>query len=426
MRQTIGEARARIRPSRPVRPERMGTEMTDLLHLCLYDPTDTIGDAVRTSISKSQNVLLAGEASKWETFKACVKQVGAEVLLVNLDTSEGLDLEPVERATHLWPSCSIIGISSHMDPPSIISAMRAGCSQFVCAPVEAEDLRQAIARIQATRFANISLSKKSKRVCVIGSSGGVGTTTIACNLAMELAHLSARRCALIDMNLELGDVGCVFDCTPKFSVADVCQTGVEIDCTLLRHAMHDLPCSVSVLTRPEKLEDAQNATPEGIQNMFTGLAEMFPYIVADLPRTFNARMSAAVRDADLILIVSQLGVSSIRNAERVYQGLLQMDVADENIQIVLNRCKSTFERISPDDVETHFGKPVFAMIPNDYHRVQNSLDVGHPIVADAPDAPARLAIQAIARKIACTEQVGELAASGGLLAKLWSRSRKSK
>jgi pilus assembly protein CpaE len=401
--------------------------MSEPLRVCLYDPSRNVSETVRECLLKVQNVLVLGDAANWEELKQEVRHGAADVVVALLDSNGSLDLEFVHRFTHFAPSCSIIGISAQIDPANIIAAMRAGCSQFVCAPVDAEDLRQALLRIQATRMVNTKGARGARRICVIGSSGGVGTTTVACNLAMELANLSNRRCALVDLNLELGDVGGVFDSRSKFSVADVCAEGVDIDCTVLTQALHELPGKVSLLTRPEKLEDAELATPGGVQGLLGTLAEMFPYVVVDLPRSFTPCTVAALRGACLVLIVSQLGVSSIRNAMRVYKELTRLNFDDDGIQIVLNRCNSTFERITADNVVDHFGKPVYAMIPNDYHRVQTSHDVGHPIVADAPDAPVRLAIQELARKIAPSEIAREkaVASSSGLLSKLLGRSRKT-
>jgi pilus assembly protein CpaE len=240
----------------------------------------------------------------------------------------------------------------------------------------------------------------SKRVCVIGSSGGSGATTVACNLAMELAHLSDRRTALVDMNLEFGDVACAFDCTPVYSVADVCHEGLQLDASMLAKAMHELPSNVSILARPERIEQVREITAEGVQAMFTVMSSLFPYVVVDLPRAADYLNASAVMDSDRILIVTQLTVPFLRNATRIHKCLLDMGADEGRIEIVLNRCKSVFERISPDDVESHFGRPLFAMIPNDYRRVQTALDFGHPIVADSPNTPARLAIQKMARLIA--------------------------
>jgi len=146
-----------------------------------------------------------------------------------------------------------------------------------------------------------------------------------------------------------------------------------------------------------------------------------------MPRTLDAINAAAIKQADYALIVTQLGVAFIRNATRMFDGLIRTGMPEDRVQIVLNRCNADHERIKPEEVESHFGQPVFAMIPNDYKRVQSALDLGHPIVADAPTSPARLAIQQLAKKLANDEDVEDAAKaeSSGLLSRLWRRSAKA-
>jgi pilus assembly protein CpaE len=394
--------------------------MSNTLRICLFDPNGQKGNEFRVPFGELSGAVVAAEPSDWDDLREWIKHSGVDVVVVNLDDEAGQGLEVVQRLGQLAQGCGIIGVSENSDPAHIISAMRAGCSQFVCWPVDPEDLSSAVERIRATRRV---ATASSKRICVVGSSGGAGATMVACNLALELGHLSDRHTALIDLNLEFGDVGCAFDCTPKFSVADVCKAGIEADRLLLGKAMHELPCNVSILPRPERIEEAREVTPDGVETLLRVVAELHPYIVVDLPRAFSFLSAAALRDADHVLIVTQLGVPFIRNASRIYQCLLEMGAEEERIDIILNRCKANFERISPEEVESHFGRPIFAMIPNDYRRVQTALDFGHPIMADSPSSPARVAIQEIARKIA-SDETGEKHStvdSGGLLGRFWRR-----
>ncbi|MCG3128570.1 MAG: hypothetical protein CHACPFDD_03459 [Phycisphaerae bacterium] len=316
------------------------------------------------------------------------------VCLVGTDGESGL--QTIRRIAEVAPAVGIIGVGSASDPEMIINAMRAGCSQFVRWPVERDDLLDAVERIRAVRLPSGS---PSKRIAVIGSSGGAGATTIACNLALELAHLTERKIALVDMNLEFGDVACAFDCKPKYSISDVCRDGVEIDRMVIETAINELPCNVALLTRPEKVEDARELMPDNIEQMLRVLEQMFPYVVCDLPRSLNLATGAVLSDVDRLLIVLQLSVPFIRNATRIYDALLSAGIAEDRVEFVVNRYSANFERITTEEVERHFNRPIFALIPNDYRRVVASRDLGHSLAADAPKSPARRAIQQMARRI---------------------------
>ena len=378
----------------------------------------------RAPFEETQNTLILGSFARWEELREWVSHGQVDIVAVNLDGNQDAALSVVDSIGHVGHGCGIIGVSSDLNPNFIIRAMRAGCNQFVSWPVDQGDLDSAMERIRATRMGAM---QGAKRICVIGSSGGAGATTIACNLAMELGHLTHRHCALVDLNLEFGDINCAFDCKPKFSVADICGEQIDLDRQMAEKAMHELPCNVSILARPESLSDAHGVTPDGVSRALRALAELYPFTVIDLPRAYSFLSAAALRNAERVLIITQLGVPFIRNATRIYECLLQMDTDEDRIEIVLNRCKANFERITPEEVETHFGRPVFALIPNDYRRVQTALDFGHPIVADAPNSPARVAIQEMARRLAGeVSDVGLPTASSGLFGKFWKKPAKSK
>jgi len=229
------------------------------------------------------------------------------------------------------------------------------------------------------------------------------------------------------MNLEFGDINCAFDCSPKYTIADVCCHGIDPDHMMIEKALHALPCNASILARPERIEQARDVAPEGVQAMLRILGETHPFVVVDLPRIFSFLSAAAVTDADSVLIVSQLSVPCIRNAARIYQCLAQMGAEEHDIEIVLNRCNASFERITEDEVSEHFKKPVVASIPTDYRSIQASLDLGHPVAAEARNSPARSAIQEMARKLSggTAERNAQQPNSGGLLGRFWKRSAKS-
>jgi len=380
--------------------------MSQELRLCLFDEDRASAESVLPAFEQIDGVTVVDVFSTWETLHAALVRGQIDIAVVNLDGAASLGV--VERIGKHSDEVPVLGISRNTDANFIIQAMRAGCAQFACAPVDIDDLKTALQRIKPVRH---RAAHTSRRICVVGSSGGAGATTISCNLAMELAHLTSRRTALVDMNLEFGDVCCAFDCVPKYSIADICNDQTELDEDTLAAALYELPCNIAVLGRPEQIEDARQVTPESVEQMLKMLSDLFAHVIVDMPRGYSFLATVAGSRAETVLIVSQLAVPCIRNATRIYESLVQMGVDEEKIQIVLNRHAADFERITIKDVEEHFRRPVFGVVPNDYQFVSAALDLGHPIGADAPASRARSAIQEVAQKLA-PESVKETTKSG--------------
>jgi pilus assembly protein CpaE len=397
--------------------------MADTLRACIFNAGADTSPPFREPFEQAPGVEIVQETREWDQLRGWVKDGGFDLVVINLDDADATGQNVVQQLARFAPGTSILGVSQHTDPAFIIGAMRAGCSQYVTWPIDAADLTDAIQRIAASKQTAVHTSK---RICVIGSSGGAGTTTIACNLAMEFGHISERRVALVDLNLEFGDVGCAFDCAPQYTIADICRDDVDIDHDVLETAVHNLDDDVALITRPESIEHAREVSPEGVQRMLEVMAELYPFVVVDLPRSFSFFSAAAVGQSDKVLIVTQLSVASIRNATRVLQLLRQLGTPDDHIEVIINRYKASYERIGTEEVASHFKRPVFATVPNDYRHVQSSLDLGQPVMTDAPNSPARLAIQEMARKIAGLtpeEKAAEPAGtSAGIFGKFWKRS----
>lgn len=395
--------------------------MSQVLRVCLYNRE--VQQPLHQPFQDFPNLQIVGQVANAGEMLDWIGRLNVDLAVVNLDSEGGFEV--VEQVRQVAPRCGVIGISRGAEPNQIIRAMRSGCNQYVRWPIETNDLREALDQVIAQVVPRVN---GSRRVCVLGASGGAGSTTVACNLAAELAGLAGSDCGLVDLNLELGDVGCLFDVSPLYSVADVCKENMELDGSVLGQAFHRLACHVAVLVRPSRLEEAYEVTAEGVSQMLSQARGLFPFVVVDLPRAFDPVVAAALSEADRVLIVSQLTVASIRNATRINEWLRKMGTPEPNIGVVLNRASAGVGHITIEDVEKHFNKPVFATIPNDYQHVQSLLDIGYSQTKEDSRNPVQMAIREIARKIGGDLVRPESAPedSAPLLKRFWRRKNAEK
>ena len=175
--------------------------------------------------------------------------------------------------------------------------------------------------------------------------------------------------------------------------------GKSIHRTILDKVLTDLPGNVALLARPTHIEQSHLITPEVILCALELLSATHENVVIDLPRQIDQCGLAALTRADIVLITCQLFVPSIRNTKRYLDALTQAGIAEERIEVVVNRSDSSGGRITTKDLEQLIGKPAYAIVPNDYHYVARSLDFGQPIASGHGNNPVRHAMRRMALKI---------------------------
>jgi len=371
--------------------------MNEDIKTCIYseNTNDDYGSALRTSLVRHPAIHILTEVHDQQGLIDCLDRLPVTLLVLDLDPKPSSALAVMEDASARFPSLAIVALSDNADPKLILSAMRAGCRQFITKPIDQDDLARALKPL--TRAAS-GQAKTERLICLLGSSGGCGVTTICANLAIELAQLAAEPCALVDLQLEFGSVATYFDLHPTHTIADLTTAPNEIDARITEQALTILPSKVAVLARPQRIEQVAQIDPERIAQILKILTHAHDAVIVDTPRRFDRVGITALEMANSVLLVLQLSVPSIRNAQRLYKGLVQYGMPPEKIHPVVNRFTRN-SPISPQDVEQHLNTSVFAVIPNDYQTVQAALDFGRPLLSDSPDSPVRKAIAKMAGRI---------------------------
>ncbi len=394
--------------------------MSNQLQVCLYNTDPEASAELRSHIDALNYVRLASEAGSPEDLVATLSDTPINLVFFHLDPSPAAVIQIIEEVSSRFPETAMIAISHESAPEAILAPIRAGCDQFVCEPIEHSDLAAAVGRVASKRLLT---QGKSRCICVAGATGGAGATSIACNLALEIAHLTEAKCALADLNLQFGDIAVNFDCEISYTFFHLAQAGADLDRAVMESVIKDLACNVSLLARPETIEQQANVTADTIHRTVELLTSMFESTVIDLPRRIDMCSFAAASQADIILIVCQLFVPSIRNAKRYHDALVQAGIPEERIEIVVNRVDSSGGRITQKDLEDLAKKPVFASIPNDYQFVARSLDFGRPIASLERNNAVRSAIRKMAQRIVSdpSAKVDKDGARRGFLSRLLSK-----
>src|SRR5687768_11990613 len=186
--------------------------MKEVQRIAIVDPSDATREPLRNLLLGVESVWLEAECSRYEFFIDVAKQSTPDLVVVALDADHGKALQLIQQLTVEIPTMPILAVSSRGDGQSILQALRAGAKEFLTAPVVLEELLTALTRLRAGRVSadgtpsvNGHAQHQSLVVSVVGSRGGVGSTSIAVNLGCNLAQTNTNNVALIDLDLALGD-----------------------------------------------------------------------------------------------------------------------------------------------------------------------------------------------------------------------------
>jgi pilus assembly protein CpaE len=287
------------------------------------------------------------------------------------------------------PQTGVIIIASSMDPVLILDAMRSGVNECVAEPLSVSEVEAAVTRLVAHRRAAV----QGQVIAFIGAKGGVGTTTMAVNVATALSKIRGSRTLLIDLHLSYGDAAVFLGAEPRFSIVDALENTHRLDLSFLEGLVAETKAGPEVLASSER-PLAGGAETTRIHTLLDFVAAQYQYTVLDVPRS-DASALDALTSATAIVVVANQEVATIRSAARIATSLRQRYGRDK-VQIVVTRYDERSE-ISHEDIERVVGSKVKNTVPSDYRLAIQALNKGRPLVLDA--SPLAHSFTALAREL---------------------------
>jgi len=295
--------------------------------------------------------------------------------VVVLDVREQTHLPaalPVLKRTH--PTTGVVLVTSRMDPALLLEAMRAGVTEVVT-NINPEDLQAAIGRVMALRPATMVAGRA---FAFVGAKGGVGTTTVAVNVATALSQLEPKSTLFIDLHVANGDAAVYLGAEPRFSIVDALENTHRLDENFFRSLVIKTKAGVDLLASSDRVM----LSPVDVRRIRTLLeyAERhYRYIVIDVPRSDTAVLDALETVARIVVVANQ-ELATVRSASRIAAALRQRYGKDK-LTVVLSRVDRLAE-IGQDDVERAVGTAVKHTFPSDYRRALQALNKGMPMTVE--------------------------------------------
>jgi pilus assembly protein CpaE len=382
--------------------------MKDVQRVAIVDPADSTREPLRNLLLGVESVWLEAECSRYEFFIDVVRQANPDLVVVALDADQPKALQLIVQLSTECPTLPILAVSGGTDGQSILQALRAGAKEFLTQPVVLEELLVALQRLKQSRSTSEGTSNngvpkvESLVVAVVGSRGGVGSTSLAVNLGVNLAQNKAHNVALVDLDLALGDADVTLDLLPDYTLADVAMNIDRLDMTFLRRSLCKHSTGLSLLPHPVQMEDIGLIHEDHLQRVIGLLRASYSHLILDLSKRFTPTDLTAMRMADRILLVAQLELTSLRNVVRMMHTLgIEEGLADK-VKVVINRVGAEDSDITMKKAEETIGRPVYWQVPNDFKAMLGARNAGVPLLQHAPRSKTQLAIVELAKDLCGT------------------------
>ncbi len=312
-----------------------------------------------------------------EAFDEIMKE-HPQLIIVDLSNDKEESYKLIEKISATQKQTKIIVTAASYDTDSIIKAMRSGAREFLPKPILKEDLLNTLNKINEQTYGT---EKKTncKVITTFSNKGGIGKTSIATNLALEIANITKEKVALVDMNFQLGDVATFLDIKPSFDISYVVKNLDGTDDTFLLSTLDKYKdTDLYILADPPYMEQAKDITPEQISKLFDALRETFAYVIVDTSNVFDGKTITVLDNTDFIMLVTIVNLPAIRNCQRCLDVFERLGYDRDKTKIVINRYMENDE-VSAEDVENALNQKVYWKIPNNYFTIMSSINKGLPV-----------------------------------------------
>jgi pilus assembly protein CpaE len=294
--------------------------------------------------------------------------------VVVLDLREGQCVPAsVAHFKRQHPTVGLLILASTLDPALMLEAMRAGVNEFVTEPLTPAILKSAIDRVVVKQ----SLAEPGQVFAFVGGKGGVGTTTLAVNVATALAT-SGVSTLVIDMHVAYGDAAVFLGTEPRFSVVDALENIDRLDEAFLRSVVGRTKFGLDVLASSDR-EMLGHLEARAVRTLIDCVARHYQYVVLDVPRS-GAAILDALDAVSKVVVVANQELATVRSAARM-SGALRQRYGRERVAVVVSRFDQQAE-IGRKDIERVIGGPIAEVFPSNYRQAIEALNHGRPLVRD--------------------------------------------
>ena len=346
-------------------------------------------EALRSKI-EDEEIIIIGDSIGGAQALDKIENTSPDIIIMTLGAGDTDVLNLAERIILHRPKTFVVLVADSLDVEIMQEAVKVGCHNLIEFPATSKEFAEYIKSVYNNESIRIkSLSNKdtlvwaSRVITVFGAKGGLGKSTIAANLAVKLAE-KRKKVALVDLDLQFGDLNIFLDLEPKDTIVELVQDVVTPNIDSVRSYMSVHSSGVHVLCAPRSPEYAELVSADKVQSLLSLLRTYYDYVIVDTSPSFTDVTITAIESSSILFFVTGLDISILRNS-KLSVSLLESLQQTDKIRLIVNRAVD-MNSITINDVQKIIGYPIWAKLPSDYKVAVNALNRGVPFVTGAPNS----------------------------------------
>jgi len=306
------------------------------------------------------------------------------------------DLPHIIQALESGQAEDVYLAGSQADPDILIRAMRSGIREFLQYPIQENDFRAAILRTAMRGSLDVEEGEKGKILSVLGAKGGLGSTTLAVNLAWAMNRVAPGRTVLLDLRCPQGESQYFLDLKYDYNWGHLVEDISRLDSTYLKSVLAEHESGLHVLPGPPHAERPDDHT---LFLILEQLRRNYDYVIVDTAYADDDQLPKELEYADSMLVAFNLTLPSLARTSRLMDTIRTQDPdGDRRMKLVANRVTKG-STIGIEEAADVLGKPIAWVVPEDCDSALSSLNQGTPMVQAYPKSAATRALLGMARDL---------------------------